>query len=90
MILVRNNGFEEDLSNMGHWASEMICDRCNKLIEGGVEIDLEPPSGLLDRSVETYRKLYPDDKANTFPIRIIINKGHAAFWQNRTGKYETL
>jgi hypothetical protein len=35
---------EEDLSNMGHWASEMICDRCNKLIGGGVEIDLEPPS----------------------------------------------
>jgi hypothetical protein len=35
---------EEDLSNLGHWASEMICDRCDKLIGGGLEIDLEPPS----------------------------------------------
>ena len=70
-----------NMKSIGAWAA---CSACHSLIENNQRTE------LLDRSVETYRKLYPDDKANIFPIRIIINKGHAAYWQNRTGKYETL
>ena len=69
------------VKSIGPWAA---CSACHSLIENNRRAE------LLDRSVEAHRKLYPEDEVNISFIRGIMNISHAAFWQNRTGKYEKL
>ena len=69
------------VKSIGAWAA---CSTCHSLIQNNQRTD------LLDRSVEAYRKLHPEDKVNIVLITRIMNNSHAAFWQNRTGKYEKL
>lgn len=67
------------VKSIGAWAA---CNACHSLIENSQHKE------LLNRSLEVYKRIYPDDEGHISIMRRIMNMSHETFWKNRTGKYE--